>query len=113
MDRFRIDKVLDYAFDGLLLTCEATVMHDKWTKNDTLLVDKSEKFAKLLALIIELCKLNQQSFNPGKQQIFAQKEQDAMKYSTSASELSFFACQLLTSASKEDLQAVLDENQLE
>jgi ATP-dependent Lon protease len=36
-----------------------------------------------------------------------------MKYSTSASELTFFAAQLLTSASKDDLQAVLDENNLE
>ena len=59
VDRFKIDKVLDYAFEGLLLTCEATVMHDKWTKNDTLIVEKSESFSKLLALVIELCKLNQ------------------------------------------------------
>ena len=28
VERFRINKVIDYAFEGLLLTCDATVLHD-------------------------------------------------------------------------------------
>ena len=62
---------------------------------------------------IEFCKLSQKSLVPHRQQIFLQKEQRLQKMTNSASELTYFICQMLTVPSKNEFQAILNQNDIE
>ena len=66
INRFRIDSVEKYAFEGLLMTCNATLLHDKAGNFEANLVQNSEVYASLLKQTYELTKLQQETFNTSK-----------------------------------------------
>ena len=67
--RFRIDKVLTRALDGLILTCEVTCFHEEGSNIDSKLTEGSA-FQTMWTDAIEFCKLSQKSLVPHRQQIF-------------------------------------------
>ena len=67
--RFRIDKVVNRALDGLILTCEVTVFHEEGTERDLKLTE-SPTFQTMWTDAIEFCKLSQKSLVPHRQMIF-------------------------------------------
>ena len=67
--RFRIDKVVNRALDGLILTCEVTTFHEEGTEADLKLTE-SPTFQTMWTDAIEFCKLSQKSLVPHRQMIF-------------------------------------------
>jgi len=67
--RFRIDKVVNRALDGLILTCEVTTFHEEGTDTDLKLTE-SPIFQTMWTDAIEFCKLSQKSLVPHRQVIF-------------------------------------------
>ena len=61
--RFRIDKVLTRALDGLILTCEVTCFHEEGSTIDQKLTE-GNSFITTWTDAIEFCKLSQKSMVP-------------------------------------------------
>ena len=61
---------------------------------------------------IEFCTISEQVANASRAKIFQQKKAH-LEQITSASELTFFICQLLSSPLKSEFQAILNENCIE
>ena len=55
--RFRIEKVLHRALDGLILTCEVTCFHEEGSGIDSKLTE-DEAFQTMWTDAIEFCKLS-------------------------------------------------------
>ena len=64
--RFRIDKVVERALDGLILTCEITSFHEAGTDTDIQL-SEGNAFQTMWTDSIEFCKLAQKSLVPHRQ----------------------------------------------
>lgn len=55
MHRFRIDRVLHRALDGLILTCEVSIFHEEGTDEDIRL-SETEEFEQIKKDAIEYCR---------------------------------------------------------
>jgi hypothetical protein len=58
--RFRIDRIVERALDGLILTVEATVFYDVGSPQD-IKVTQSAQYKQLKDLAMEYCKISQQT----------------------------------------------------
>ena len=110
--RFKIERVLHRALEGLILTTEITLIDEVNTDADVAL-SQSEKFKALKAAGLDFCKLQiQQTISPTKISLLQQKIEQFPGIS-SAVELSYFCCMMLTTPTKTDLQSILDQNDIE
>ena len=101
--RFRIDRIIERALDGLILTCETTVFFEQGSATDVKATQTSD-YKQMKEQALELCKLSQQTQVTHRQQLYQQKEQQLSKLEESATQLTFFVVQLLaTSFIKEEL----------
>jgi len=91
--RFRIERVLHRALDGLILTCEVTNFLEEGSEAD-LKAAESTLFTDLKAKALGFCQLSQKLADSAKAKIFRLKEQSVQEIG-SPSELGFFICQLL------------------
>jgi len=109
--RFKIHRVLHRALDGLILTCDVTCFYEEGCDEDTRLAE-TPLFEQLSVDSMEMCRLSQKTFTTSKQHLYAQKEAQIKQMTKSASELTYFVCQLLTIPTKQDLQTILEENDI-
>ena len=98
--RFRIDRVLHRALDGLILTCEVTQFLEEGSDEDQKLA-KTDLFTEMKDKAIEFCQVSEQVANASRAKIFQQKKAHLTEI-TSASELTYFICQLLSSPLKSE-----------
>ena len=81
--RFRVDRVLHRALDGLILTCEVTNFYEEGSDIDVKLAS-SELFTQMKNNAIEFCRISQQAVTSSRAKIFQHKE-DQVKEIQSAS----------------------------
>lgn len=70
--RFRVDRVLHRALDGLILTCEVTNFFEQGSDQDIKLAN-SDLFTTMKNNAVEFCKVSQQAATPGRAKILEQK----------------------------------------
>jgi hypothetical protein len=67
--RFRIDRIIERALDGLILTCETTVFYEQGSPSDVKATQTSH-YKQLREQAMELCKLSQQTQVTHRQQLY-------------------------------------------
>jgi ATP-dependent Lon protease len=94
------------------LTCEVTNFIEEGSDLDEKLSEGS-LFQTMWTDAIEFCKICQKTYSSHRQQIYQQKEVQVKQMTKSASELTFFVCQMLSQPTKFEFQTILNENNIE